>query len=154
VPRENAAAREFREWCRQVEIDVHPDIRLGVPTGRSGRGVLAAADLEQGSPLLAVPLGSMLTVEHAVVDERFASLWSALPDLPDSDLLAAYLASEAVRETGKHAGYLKFLPSEAQDALHLGDKAMELLKASPVYPRLEARLRKMEEVCFRGGYNG
>ena len=146
IPQEDAATRRFREWCRASEIDVHPDIRIGVQTPRAARGVVAAVDFEAGMPVLAVPMKSMLTAEHAFVDERFASLWDALPDLPDSDLLAAYVASREVREKSSHAGYLAYLPREARDALHLGPQAMALLKASPVYPRLESRRNKLEEV--------
>lgn len=146
LPKEDAATREFRAWCASAAIEIHPDLRLGVPTSRASRGVLAARRLTSGSTLLAVPLASMLTVEHAVIDGRYVSLWDALPDLPDADLLAAYVGSADVRNNSQHSGYLNYLPHEARDALHLGEEALELLRASPVSPRLQARVASMEKV--------
>lgn len=143
---EDEATTSFRRYCEAANISIHPGLRLGVPTARAPRGVVAAQALSAGETLVAVPLGSMLTVEHAVVDPRFAPLWQAIPDLSDMDLLAAYIASETVQHNSSHSGYLAYLPRQVRDALHLGPVATQLLQASPTANRLARRLEDMAEV--------
>lgn len=136
----------FRQYCAAANIIVHPDLRLGVQTSRGTRGVVAAKALTSGATLAAVPLGSMLTVEHAVTDTRFGALWDAIPDLTDMDILAAYLASPTVQHNSSHSGYIRYLPRDNRDALHLGPDALQLLSPSPVAARLSRRLKDLEEV--------
>lgn len=51
----------FLQWCKSMEIYVHPEVHLGVDIKGMGRGVVAGTKLKKGTSLLLVPQRALLS---------------------------------------------------------------------------------------------
>ena len=90
--------------CRALQVVVSA-------TPSSGRGLYAAAPIEQGAPVLSVPAQLVLTAERAAAESELLRALVAQHELPAWSVLALWLVeARAAGPGGRWARYVGVLP--------------------------------------------
>ena len=120
---------EFLAWCDQNAITISTAVQIG--TGRRGRGLFAAASLDPGHVVAAVPISAMLNIEYAVTDEQWGATFAGMEERPEIDVMAAYL-TYLVHGHSRWAAYLRYLTQSFSTSDYYSDAQLKALQASQV----------------------
>ncbi|MFT3770583.1 MAG: SET domain-containing histone-lysine N-methyltransferase [Minicystis sp.] len=107
---------------------------------RAGRGIVAAAPIAAGEPVLRIPRARVVTAEDARASAAGRALEGA-PDHSSALVLAAWLLCEGqARVASQHRAYLASLPASfPTDPLFFSPSELALLEGSVALPLIHAR---------------
>ncbi|EDQ89350.1 uncharacterized protein MONBRDRAFT_25424 [Monosiga brevicollis MX1] len=146
-----AVVEGFMQWSQDQGLVWHPEVEVTSTHAASGgddgylgpqRGLKAAAALGEGTVVLSVPLRSLITAEHALLDVETGRLWDALYELSDLDIFTGFLAHLLYNPHATQdpwAPYLAILPSTDPGLLELSADEIRPYTAMPIVAALQAR---------------
>ena len=76
--------------------------------GEMSLSIVTTAPLDEGQPVLRIPLSCCITVDSILADTDYKHIWRSLAPLPADEILAIYLVLERSKGTNsRYAEYIK-----------------------------------------------
>lgn len=114
----------------------------------TGRGVRSLRNFKEGERVLAIPCGTLWTVEHAYADPLLGpALRSAQPPLTVDDTLATYVLFVRSRKSGYNGlrNHVAVFPPSYSSSIFFTENELEVCAGTSLYTLTKQLKRQIEE---------